>query len=218
VGAAERWVDERAAIAAAQVTGEDPAARYAGSRTVTRLKAAGVDLAAMGETAAAADCDGADCGHGSCGCEGGGCEVLRFTDPARGTYKKLVIRDGQVAGAIMLGDIGTVGTLTQLYDRGADAPADRLSLLFTGCRAGAGADDPAAMPAAATVCQCNGVSKAQIQACVLAGRRSVAEVAAATRATTGCGSCRSAVAGLLDWLGATGPAGPAHAAGQEVRT
>ncbi len=185
---------------AARLTGAGPAARYTGSRLVTRLKATGIDLAAMGETAA----DTEDPGDGT--------EVLHFADPARGTYKKLVIRDGRVAGAILLGDIDTVGTVTQLYDRGAPAPADRVSLLFSGVGGAAGADDPAAMPPAATVCHCNGVPKAAIEASVQAGARCVAEVAAATRATTGCGTCCGTVAGLVSWL--TGR--PAARQAQEV--
>jgi assimilatory nitrate reductase electron transfer subunit len=176
---------DQARVAADQITGTS--SRYAGSRVVTRLKAAGVDLAAMGET------DGEDA------------EVLQFEDPTRGTYKKVVLRDGRVIGAILLGQIDTVGTVTQLFDRGALAPTDRLTLLF-GDRAGpAPAQSPALMPDRATVCQCNGVTKGAITACVLAGARTVAEVAAATRATTGCGSCRETVAGITEWLARSEP-------------
>jgi len=182
---------DQARVAADRITGADPAATYTGSRVVTRLKAAGVDLAAMGETDTLADQDT-------------GAEVLHFSDPARGTYKKVVIRDGKVAGAILLGQIDTVGTVTQLFDRGAPAPSDRLALLF-GDRAPMPAETPALMPDRATVCQCNGVTKGAITACVLAGARSVADVAAATRATTGCGSCRETVAGITAWLAEAEP-------------
>jgi assimilatory nitrate reductase electron transfer subunit len=181
---------EQAAVVAAQLTGADPGARYTGSRQVTRLKATGIDLAAMGDAAQAED-------------DRDGAEVVRFADPARGTYKKLVLRGGRVTGAILLGDIDTVGTVTALFDRGTPAPADRVSLLFSGVAGTAGADDPAALPPLATVCHCNGVPRAAIDACVRGGARSVAEVAAATRATTGCGTCRGVVAGLVDVLTAT---------------
>jgi assimilatory nitrate reductase electron transfer subunit len=184
---------EQAAVVAARLTGAGPAARYTGSRQVTRLKATGIDLAVMGDAALAEE-------------DADGTEVVQFADPARGTYKKLVIRDGRLAGAILLGDADTAGTVTQLFDRGAPAPADRVSLLFSGFGTAAGADDPAAMPPSATACHCNGVAKAAIQACVQAGARSVEEVAAATRATTGCGTCRGVVAGLVGWL--TVPATP----------
>jgi assimilatory nitrate reductase electron transfer subunit len=59
---------------------------------------------------------------------------------------------------------------------------------------------PTALPARATICQCNGVTKAGITTAWQAGARSVEEIAARTRATTGCGTCRDAVCGLVDWL------------------
>lgn len=181
---------EQAKVVADVITGTDPAARYTGSRLVTRLKAKGVELAAMGETE---------------GCEH--TEVIRFSDPARRVYKKLLIKDGRVTGAILLGDTATAGSVTQLFDRGAKAPADPLPLLFTGLRR-ADAEvvaDPAHIPDRATVCSCNSVTKGQITACWLAGARSVAGIAAGTRATTGCGGCTDTVKGLVDWLRASDP-------------
>jgi assimilatory nitrate reductase electron transfer subunit len=64
------------------------------------------------------------------------------------------------------------------------------------------ATGPEQMPARATVCSCNSVSKGEIVDCFHAGARTLADVARGTRATTGCGSCTGAVCGLLDWLSA----------------
>jgi assimilatory nitrate reductase electron transfer subunit len=166
-------------------------ARYRGSRLVTRLKAGGIDLAAMGTL----DSDVED-------------EVVSFADPVRGTYAKLVIRDGRLTGAVMLGDNPTVGTVIQLFDRSGPLPADRRSLLLGRALGGkrAPADSPALMPDQAMVCRCNTVTKRAITACWRAGARSVAEVAAATRATTGCGGCHDTVSGILDWLSTVDPA------------
>ncbi|WP_315987283.1 FAD-dependent oxidoreductase [Actinomadura sp. HBU206391] len=175
---------EQAAILADVLTGGD--ARYTGSRLVTRLKAAGIELAAMGETGLGDD----------------EAEVVRFTDPTRGTYKKVVIRGDRLVGAILLGETGTAGLLTQLYDRVAPLPADRLGLLFPGLSAATPADTPVRIPDAATVCDCNNVTKGRIRACWEAGAREVSAVAAQTRATTGCGGCRDAVEGILGWLDA----------------
>jgi assimilatory nitrate reductase electron transfer subunit len=191
---------DQARVAADRITGADPTASYTGSRVVTRLKAVGVDLAAMGETDILTDPDPDD----------ETAEVLHFSDPARGTYKKVVLRDGKVTGAILLGQIDTVGTVTQLFDRDAPAPSDRLSLLFADRGAPVPAQTPALMPDRTTVCQCNGVTKGAITACVLAGARTVADVAAATRATTGCGSCRDTVAGITSWLTQAEPDQPAE--------
>ncbi|GAB3973708.1 FAD-dependent oxidoreductase [Actinoallomurus acanthiterrae] len=174
---------EQARILADLLTGGD--ARYEGSRQVTRLKAAGIELAAMGETALGDD----------------EAEVVRFADPTRGTYKKVVIRDDRLIGAILIGETTTAGLLTQLYDRAAPVPSDRLGLLFHGLNPVTPAETPVRMPDAATICACNNVSKGRIRACWEAGGRDVADVAAETRATTGCGGCRDTVAGILEWLG-----------------
>ncbi len=170
---------EQAAVVADVLTGR-PAA-YTGSRLVTRLKAMDLDVAAMGETAP----EPAD--------SGGGLEVLVFADPVRHVYKKVVVRDGVVTGAVLLGDLSTVGTLTQAYDRATPLASGRLHLLF----AGVGAPD-AVLADDAVVCTCNQVTAGEVRTCVADGCRTVAEVACATRATTGCGSCRSAVERLLE--------------------
>jgi assimilatory nitrate reductase electron transfer subunit len=179
---------EQAAVLADRLTGGT--AHYRGSRPVTRLKAGGIDLAAMGSLDHGADA-----------------EVLSFADPTRGTYAKLVVREDRLAGAVMLGDNPSVGTVVQLFDRGGHVPADRRSLLL-GRAVGASAvpaDSPALMPDQALVCRCNNVSKAVLTACWRAGVRSVRDAAAATRATTGCGSCHDAVGGILDWLSTVDP-------------
>ncbi|WP_113700988.1 FAD-dependent oxidoreductase [Nonomuraea lactucae] len=174
---------EQANVAADVITGGK--ALYRGSRMVTRLKARSVELAAMGE------------GH----LTEEHAEVVRFSHRARGTYRKLVIRDDRLVGAIVLGESDAVGTLTQLFDRGGTLPGDRAGLLFPGLASATHvADSPVLMPDAAKVCQCNNVTKGQIRACWEAGARDVAGIAAATRATTGCGTCRDAVEGIVGWL------------------
>jgi assimilatory nitrate reductase electron transfer subunit len=177
---------EQARVVAQLLAGDDPAARYRPTPPVTRLKAAGIDLAAMGEPAGVAK-------HH---------EELSFADPARGTYAKLVIDGDRLAGAILLGDNPAIGTVIQLFDRGAPVPADRRALLLGRAIGGpaAAAQSPALMPDAATVCQCNTVSKGALVRCWRSGARTVEEVVAGTRATTGCGTCRDAVAGIVDWL------------------
>lgn len=175
---------EQAAVVADVITGAAKDARYRGSRMVTRLKAKSVELAAMGETHLTEE-------HA---------EVVRFSHRAKGTYRKLVIRDGRLVGAILLGESAAVGTLTQLFDRGGPLPGDRAGLLFPGLSGAAVADSPVRMPDSAKVCQCNNVTKGQIRACWESGARDVPAVAAATRATTGCGTCRDAVEGIVGWL------------------
>jgi assimilatory nitrate reductase electron transfer subunit len=177
---------EQARVVARLLAGDDPAARYRPTPPVTRLKAAGIDLAAMGQPAPAGE-------HH---------EELSFADPARGTYAKLVIDGDRLAGAILLGDNPAIGAVIQLFDRGAPVPTDRRALLLGRAIGGsaAAAQTPALMPDAATVCQCNAVSKGALVRCWRSGAQTVDEMVARTRATTGCGTCRDAVEGILAWL------------------
>jgi assimilatory nitrate reductase electron transfer subunit len=178
---------EQARVLAATLTG-DQHARYRPPPVVTRLKADGIDLAAMGSPDS-------------------GTEQLTFADPVRGTYARLAIDTGRLTGAILLGDNPAVGTVIQLFDRAAPVPIDRRSLLLGRSSGGAAAatESPALIPDAATICQCNTVSKGQLVACWRDGAHSLPDIVAACRATTGCGTCRDAVEGIVDWLSRTDP-------------
>jgi assimilatory nitrate reductase electron transfer subunit len=132
--------------------------------------------------------------------------VITFADPARGVYQKLVVRDGRLTAAILLGDTRMAGTITQLFDRGASLPADRSALLMVRRNASVTvAASPTTLPGSATICQCNGVTKAAICAAWQDGATSVGEIASQTCATTGCGTCKDAVEGIADWLAAADP-------------
>ena len=214
---------EQARVAARALADPHSPVTYGGSVVVTRLKAAGIELATLGDSCATdsspdstgntvgtvdEDLDGeldrlldgdfSDAGFG----DPASPEVIRFVDPARGIYQKLVVRDGRLVGAILLGDTRTAGTVIQLFDRGAPLPADRAGLLMPARGGGPApaAASPMTLPGRATICQCNGVSKSAICAAWQDGARSVAEVARRTRATTGCGTCRDVVDGIVTWL------------------
>lgn len=167
---------EQATVLADLLTGR-PAA-YTGSRLVTRLKAMDLEVAAMGETSPSLD-DVED-----------GLEVVVYSDPGKHVYKKLIIRDDVLVGALLLGDTATAGPVTQAFERGTPLPADRHGLLFAPRRASA----PADLDDDATVCTCNAVTAGAIRE---SGCSTLPEVAMKTRATTGCGTCTSVVQGLL---------------------
>ncbi|WP_212839738.1 FAD-dependent oxidoreductase [Catellatospora sp. IY07-71] len=185
---------EQAKVLAARLTGAEPEAVYEPSAPVTRLKASGIDLAAMGTLQADPSC-----------------EDVSFADPARGTYARLLIRGDRLAGAVMLGDNPNVGQVIQLFDRKGVVPRDRRALLLGRALGGAEAPvattSPALMPDNATVCQCNTVTKGALVRCWRAGARTVDDVVARTRATTGCGSCKDAVDGIVGWLSSSDSVG-----------
>lgn len=132
---------EQAALLAEVLTGGSP--RYTGTRTVTRLKAAGVELATMGQ--AHLDEGDLDAADGTEGGTDGGTELIRVEHAARGTYQKLLLRNGRIIGAILLGDTRAAGTITQLFDRGSLTPADPRGLLCGAARA-ADPDEPGLLP------------------------------------------------------------------------
>ena len=182
---------QQAQVLADLLTGQDVSARYRGTRVVTKLKARGIDLTALGEVHT--DVSDPDA------------EVVRLDDPARGRYAKLVVRDERVTGAILLGAPDAAANVTHLFDRGVPVPEDRLAVLLgRALPAGATvASSPADLPAAAVVCRCNAVTKGGLVEAFRAGATDVTELASVTRATTGCGSCRDAVCGIADWLATT---------------
>jgi len=190
---------EQARVAAAVLADPASPVRYSGSTQITRLKAAGIELAAMGDDSPRAESE----------YDTDDDEFVTFLDRTRGVYQKLVVRDGRLVGAILLGDTRNAGTVTQLFDRGADLPLDRSSLLMVRRNAPAATvTSPTALPARATICQCNGVTKGAITAAWQAGAHTVEEIAARTRATTGCGTCKDTVCGLVDWLAEADTADP----------
>jgi nitrite reductase (NADH) large subunit len=174
---------DQAKVLADHITGRNTSAGYYGSKLATKLKVMGVELASMGITEPADEDD----------------EVVQFSEPKRGKYKKLIIRKGRLAGAIMLGDLGKVAYLTQAFDKNTPLPEDRLSLLFD-----IGAPPKKVtfeeMSEEAQVCNCNGVSKGAIGACVSRGKRTAQSVMLATRAGMGCGSCKALVADVVEWF------------------
>lgn len=193
---------EQATVLAARLTGGDPGARYVGATQVTRLKAFGLDVVALGELAlgelAAGEIGGVGAGgENECDC----CRVESTTisEPARGRYARVDVAGGKVVGAVLVGHPEPVGTLTQLYESALPVPDDVVSVILGRAEA-VSAATPATMPAAAVVCRCNGVSKSDLVAAWGDGARDQAGLAERTRAGTGCGGCASAVEGICGWL------------------
>ncbi|MBV8903414.1 MAG: NAD(P)/FAD-dependent oxidoreductase [Acidobacteriia bacterium] len=173
---------EQAKVLADHITGKNSTAAYHGSKVATKLKVMGVEVASMGIVEPRDEDD----------------EVVQFSEPKRGTYKKLIIREGRLVGGILLGDISKAAYLTQAFDRNTPLPEERLQLLFD-------LGDPPKkvtfeeMNAATQICNCNGVSKGALVACVKSGKRSAKAVMEATRAGMGCGSCKSMVTEIVEW-------------------
>jgi nitrite reductase (NADH) large subunit len=153
---------------------------YTGTLQAAKLKIAGVDVFSAGEFGDVEDG-----------------EPIRYEDRAMGVYKKVVVRDGRVAGLILVGDTSDSHRYMDWMRTDADVRDQRRQLLFPAASTDAG-HDVAQMADTATVCGCVGVTKgAIIDAIHEHGVNTLSQLKEATRASTGCGSCTKLCQDLL---------------------
>ena len=87
--------------------------RYRGTLAATQLKVTGIEVYSAGDFL---------------GVEGG--EPLVLSDPRQGIYKRLVIRDNRLRGAVLYGDTRLGPWYFELMSRGTDVGPMREALLF----------------------------------------------------------------------------------------
>jgi nitrite reductase (NADH) large subunit len=171
---------EMAKVVAAQLAG-DEAAAYTGSVTATKLKVTGIDLFSAGDFGEAKDRQDI---------------VLR--DAARGVYKRLVLKENRIVGAVLYGETGDGSWFFDLLRKETDVTELRDTLIFGQSYVGGAPLDPtaavAALPDDAEICGCNGVCKGKIvQTIADKGLSTLAEVRAHTKASASCGTCTGLV-------------------------
>jgi nitrite reductase (NADH) large subunit len=160
-------------------------ARYQGSITSTNLKVTGIDLFSAGDF------------HGD-----ESTEELVLQDPGRGIYKKVVLKDHRILGAVMYGDTIDGTWYFELMRDGTDVSDFRDKLLFGQAHlgdSGHGDDNRvAAMAGTAEICGCNGVCKGDIVDAITRKKLfTLDDVRAHTKASSSCGSCTGLVEALL---------------------
>ncbi|MGL5828409.1 MAG: FAD-dependent oxidoreductase, partial [Angustibacter sp.] len=156
-------------------------------RQVVRLKAVGLDVVTLGQSTPDA-------------------HTVSLHDPAGRRHIEVSVRDGRLVAATCVGAGDTAADLVVAFDRQTPVPLDPAALLLRPLvSAEIPAGTPTTMPATATVCRCNGVTKGQIVKAWEGGACTLADMAACTRASTGCGSCGPVVQGLIEWLDRSDP-------------
>ena len=158
---------------------------YGGSVTSTKLKVSGIDVFSAGDFAG-----------------GDGCEDIVMRDAARGIYKRVIVKDNRLVGAVLYGDTADGSWYFDLLKKGDDVSKIREALIFGQAFASGGAlADPNAAVAAlsddAEICGCNGVSKGTIIGCIGAGAHDLDAVRATCKASASCGQCTGLVESLL---------------------
>ncbi|AZK47024.1 nitrite reductase large subunit NirB [Paenibacillus lentus] len=177
---------EQGMVLAKHICGVDTAP-YEGSVVSTKLKISGVDVFSTGEFI-----DGPE--H----------TVIVSKDDWKRTYKKILLKDGVMVGAVLYGDINDSAELQKLIKQ-QTVMTDELydTLMGSGC-CGGGAKKTAsieAMPDEEIVCGCNGVTKGSIiEAVTSQGLTTVDEIKACTGATRSCGGCKPVVEQILQYV------------------
>ncbi|WP_424765604.1 nitrite reductase large subunit NirB [Paenibacillus sp. sgz302251] len=154
---------------------------YAGSVPYAELKISGIEVFSVGEIL-----------------ETEAETALQMYDGIRGTYKKVMMREDVIRGAILFGDTAESTQLLNLVKR--EAPVSSLSPAAT---ASGGSDNDgivAAMSDRETVCACNAVNKSAIMCAVLEdGLETTDQVRDRTKASSSCGGCRSMVSAVVKY-------------------
>jgi nitrite reductase (NADH) large subunit len=171
---------EQGKVLAATITGNKGPV-YEGTVLAAKLKIMGVDVFSAGDFNDTAP----------------GTDAVRYEDPALGIYKKLTLRDGKLAGVILVGDTSDSHRYMDWLRSQTDLTPMRRQLLFPSPVEDTGLDI-AQMPDSETVCGCMGVTKGSIiQAIHEKVVNTLAQLKECTRASTGCGSCTSLCQQLL---------------------
>ena len=159
--------------------------RYVGSVTSTKLKVTGIDLFSAGDYN-----------------ETDGDEAIVLQDKASGTYKKLVIRDNKIKGAVLFGDTMDGSWYFSLMREGTSIADFRKTILFgqhdVGDAGHGTVERVMALPDSAEICGCNGVCKGDIVSAISKqGLFTLEDVRAYTKASSSCGSCTGLVESIL---------------------
>ncbi len=158
---------------------------YAGSVTSTKLKVSGINVFSAGDFSGGEDC-----------------EDIVMRDASRGIYKRVVVKENKLIGAVLYGDTADGSWYFDLLKTQEDISDIREALIFGQAFASGDAlGDPdsavAALSDNAEICGCNGVSKGQVVACINGGAGDLDAVRASCKASASCGSCTGLVESLL---------------------
>lgn len=151
-------------------------APYEGSVLSTQLKVSGVDVFSAGEIN-----------------EDESTKAVKLFDDWNGTYKKVLVKDGRVSGAVLFGDTSEGAKLLRFINKGMPAAE-----YFEAAQEAEGESVVASMEDSEIICGCNGVSKGTIVTAIRdQGLTTVDQVKGCTSASRSCGGCKPLVVDLL---------------------
>ena len=167
--------EEQAAVAARFLAG-DAAGPYKGSVSMNILKMEGLELCSLGRIETPT--------------ENLDFEEVIFIDKAKRYYKKCLIQNDRLVGAILMGDKSEFLEFKNWIQNGIELSEKRLELLRSGKKA-----EPIL---GKIVCSCNGVGAGNLEKHIQNGCTDFQKLCDATGAGSGCGSCRAEVRSILE--------------------
>ncbi|HET9746500.1 MAG TPA: FAD-dependent oxidoreductase, partial [Chitinophagaceae bacterium] len=166
--------EQQAEIVARYLNG-DISTYYTGSLLMNILKIHGTDLCSLGEVESPDD---------------PAYEEVIFIDKAKRYYKKCIIHNDRLIGAILIGDKNEFLEYRNLIENKIELSEKRLQLLRTG--------KPPEPVIGKLVCSCNNVGEGNLINKIKEGCRDHLQLCQLTGAGMGCGSCRPEVKEILE--------------------
>ena len=166
--------EQQAEIVARFLSG-DISKYYEGSLLMNILKMHGTDLCSLGEVECPDD---------------PAYEEVVFIDKAKRYYKKCIIHNDRLIGAILIGDKSEFLEFRNLIENKMELSEKRLQLLRSGK-----STEPVI---GKLVCSCNNVGEGNLLNKIKEGCRDHVQLCQLTGAGMGCGSCRPEVKAILD--------------------
>ncbi|MEO6720563.1 MAG: molybdopterin-dependent oxidoreductase [Ferruginibacter sp.] len=166
--------EQQAAIVARYMNG-DISKYYEGSLLMNILKMHGMDLCSLGLAESPDE---------------PGYEEVVFIDKSRRYYKKCIIHNDRLVGAILIGDKTEFLEFRDLIQDKIELSDKRLQLLRRGKKA-----EPVI---GKLVCSCSGVGEGNLKNKIAEGCKDLVQLCQLTGAGMGCGSCRPEVMAILD--------------------
>ncbi|ASA23183.1 nitrite reductase large subunit NirB [Paenibacillus donghaensis] len=161
---------------------------YEGSIVSTKLKISGVDVFSAGDFQETAE-------H----------TVISTKDDWKQTYKKILLKNNIIVGAVLFGDVTESASLQKLVKQGAEMTDEIYAeVMGSGCCGNGEAKKGISvetMKDEEIVCGCNGVTKkAIVDAVTENGFTTLDEIKACTGATRSCGGCKPVVEQILQFV------------------
>lgn len=171
---------EQGKVLASHITGQTLDKGYEGSVLSTKLKVSGVNVFSAGEFL--------DTPHS---------KSVRIQDEFSGIYKKVIISNNKIIGAVLYGDTSEGTKLFNMIQSGEDVSGlSTVNIIQNG-----GAPDVSLALSLSNndnVCGCNGVTKGEIVRAIKEdGLCSVNEISSCTNAGRSCGSCKPLIGEIL---------------------